>query len=256
MSLDLRRAYEVLGLKPGSGREEVKSAYRRRAFSLHPDLHPNDPDAGRKFNELNRAYVIVKHHLRIGSSSPGKDSRREPSGEAKSGWRKAGPEHGEKKAGSERPAGSAPNGSTADQERVMRDILNDPFARQVFEDIFQKIRRDGGRPPVVPAVERKRLRLGFRNMGVDLDLSDGLWSGVKNWFHGHLDDHQTVQLPPGSLLPGSTVHLTLRSALGQPRTMKVVLPLNYVVGREVRLKGQGRRLGPWKGDLYVRFLAR
>jgi molecular chaperone DnaJ len=91
---------------------------------------------------------------------------------------------------------------------------------------------------------------------LDLDLSQGVWSGIKGWFRGHLDDHQTVHLPSGSLLPGATVQITLRSPLGEPRKVRVVLPTDYVVGRPLRLRGQGRRLGPWKGDLYLRFLAR
>src|SRR5690606_23284993 len=38
--------YEELGLEPGADEADVRRAFRRRAFDLHPDRHP-DPDAAR-----------------------------------------------------------------------------------------------------------------------------------------------------------------------------------------------------------------
>ncbi len=43
---------------------------------------------------------------------------------------------------------------------------------------------------------------------------------------------------------------------GKPVTVEVTLPLDYKAGRPVRLKGLGRKFGPWVGDLYVRLLVR
>lgn len=53
--------YKVLGVSPGASQEEVKKAYRKKAKESHPDLHPNDPEAVRKMNEINEAYDMLQH---------------------------------------------------------------------------------------------------------------------------------------------------------------------------------------------------
>ncbi len=51
--------YKVLGVTPGTSQEEIKKAYRKLAKKYHPDLHPNDPAAAAKMNEINAAYDIL-----------------------------------------------------------------------------------------------------------------------------------------------------------------------------------------------------
>ena len=53
--------YEVLGVSPGASQEEIKKAYRKKAKEYHPDLHPDDPDAARKMNEINEAYDMLQN---------------------------------------------------------------------------------------------------------------------------------------------------------------------------------------------------
>lgn len=53
--------YKVLGVSPGASQEEIKKAYRKKAKEYHPDLHPNDPEAARKMNEINEAYEMLQH---------------------------------------------------------------------------------------------------------------------------------------------------------------------------------------------------
>lgn len=48
--------YTVLGLQRNATEEEAKQAFRTLAKSCHPDLHPNDPEAERRFKEINAAY--------------------------------------------------------------------------------------------------------------------------------------------------------------------------------------------------------
>lgn len=51
--------YKVLGLAPNASQDEVKKAYRQMAKKYHPDLHPNDPAAAQKMNEVNEAYDML-----------------------------------------------------------------------------------------------------------------------------------------------------------------------------------------------------
>jgi hypothetical protein len=65
-----------------------------------------------------------------------------------------------------------------------------------------------------------------------------------------------VRMPARELVPGTTLRVMIRHRFtAEPRTIDVTLPPDFVVGRPIRLKGMGRRLGPWRGDLYLRLLA-
>ena len=81
---------------------------------------------------------------------------------------------------------------------------------------------------------------------------------IYHQLRSQLDDEQTVHLPSASLLPGTRIRVGIRHGLGnaKPTMVEITLPPDFVVGRPIRLKGLGRRLGPWRGDLYLRFLAR
>jgi len=41
------------------GKDEIKKAYQRQAFSTHPDKNPNNPCAEKEFDEVNKAYKIL-----------------------------------------------------------------------------------------------------------------------------------------------------------------------------------------------------
>jgi len=53
-----RDYYEVLGVSKGASKDEIKSAYRKLAKQYHPDVN-HDPDAPKKFEEVQEAYDIL-----------------------------------------------------------------------------------------------------------------------------------------------------------------------------------------------------
>ena len=53
--------YKVLGVSRDATKEEIKRAYRKKAKEYHPDLHPNDPHAAEKMNEINEAYDMLNN---------------------------------------------------------------------------------------------------------------------------------------------------------------------------------------------------
>ncbi|CAL1699752.1 unnamed protein product [Somion occarium] len=56
--------YELLGVTLESSEAEIKTAYRQRSLKVHPDRNRGNPDAARKFHELNQAYELLLDPLR------------------------------------------------------------------------------------------------------------------------------------------------------------------------------------------------
>ena len=52
--MTIKECYKILGVAPNADMEELKSAFRKQAFRLHPDLNP-DPSAQQEFQKLNEA---------------------------------------------------------------------------------------------------------------------------------------------------------------------------------------------------------
>ncbi len=51
--------YEILGVARSATQEDIKKAYRQQAKKYHPDANPNNPEAERRFKEINEAYEIL-----------------------------------------------------------------------------------------------------------------------------------------------------------------------------------------------------
>ena len=55
----MRDLYEILGVSRTASDKEIKSAYRKLAKALHPDLHPGKKDVEEKFKEVSAAYGLL-----------------------------------------------------------------------------------------------------------------------------------------------------------------------------------------------------
>lgn len=269
--MNIRESYRLLRLKEGASLDEVKKAFRAMAFKLHPDLNPDDPHASRHFQRVNEAYVVLKQHLeteeakgratgrgaqtgdRPGASHPTWEHARQQYEKAQ----KTRAEASRQKARKSEPPPKPPPKQPPKREDVLHEILKDPFARQVFEDIYSQIRKTGGKGMVKTYKPPKKRKLHFQwgEKDVKLDLSEGVWKGAKGWMRSWLDEEQTLRLPAGILRPGAKVRLQVRQGWsGKKVSVDVTLPPDYVVGRFIRLKGLGRKFGPLVGDLYVKLL--
>jgi molecular chaperone DnaJ len=247
-------AHRILGLAPDAGPEELKKSYRQLAFRYHPDLNPDDALAKRKFQHLNEAYLLLRQVM-----------AEEPPAAAKRPQREKAPEPPKPDSSTRRKARTAyTKASTQDEgkanyyfrrEDVLQDLLKDQFAKQVFEDIYNELRRSGARQTQAPGrTETTRslnVRLGKSKWS--LDLSGGFMGGLQGILLKQLDDEQTIPVPPASILPGAKVRVGIKQGIsGELKTVEFTLPRDYTLGQSVRLKGLGRKLGPWKGDLYLR----
>ena len=52
--------YEILGVSKDATQAEIKSAFRKKARELHPDVN-KAPDAEEKFKELGKAYETLSN---------------------------------------------------------------------------------------------------------------------------------------------------------------------------------------------------
>lgn len=105
--------YKVLGLSRTASDDELRSAYRKLAKSLHPDLNPNNAAAESRFKQVAMAYSILGDEERRKQFDRGEI---DASGEQKFGFQGA---HG---AGQRYPAGG---GSFRDFG--VHDIFSDIF---------------------------------------------------------------------------------------------------------------------------------
>lgn len=53
--------YTILGISPDATGEEIKVAYRAKAFQYHPDRNPGNTEAEKIFKDINTAYEVLSN---------------------------------------------------------------------------------------------------------------------------------------------------------------------------------------------------
>jgi curved DNA-binding protein len=84
-SMQFKDYYEVLGVEPGAGEAEIKTAYRRLARKFHPDVS-KESGAEERFKAVNEAYEVLRDEkkraaydqLRTRGYKPGEEFRPPP----------------------------------------------------------------------------------------------------------------------------------------------------------------------------------
>jgi DnaJ-class molecular chaperone len=249
--------YRILGVSPEATSEELKRAYRKRAFELHPDRNGGTREAEQAFKELTEAYAVL--------GDPG----RRASYDAPSA------------------AGGAPFGGSFDPDDAFRDL----FRNQAFADLFGQLASDfareglrfdesylkrffagqkggflfGGfvvfgptsRPPFPGTRGRldvgSREEVGGRRPGLLRRLFRAL-PGILGSDRGDLDVHFKLPVQPGVLKTGGTVRVTLPGPAG-PKTYAVRVPAGSRPGTKLRLSGRGREERGSRGDAYLELRA-
>lgn len=64
----MNNAYQILEVKQGASKAEIKNAYRQLAKRYHPDYN-QDPDAEDKFIEITEAYELLTEGPRLSATT-------------------------------------------------------------------------------------------------------------------------------------------------------------------------------------------
>ena len=52
--------YQTLGVARGASQDEIRSAYRKLAKEVHPDVKPGDKAAATRFQQVQTAYEVLR----------------------------------------------------------------------------------------------------------------------------------------------------------------------------------------------------
>lgn len=107
--------YRILGLKEDATAEEIKKAYRRLALQYHPDRNPGDRRAEDRFKEISEAYAVLIDN----------EKRQQYDHLRNLGLKGVEP------------------GFRYSQEDIFRDLFNDPYARDIFEELSREFHSFG-----------------------------------------------------------------------------------------------------------------
>ncbi len=151
-------------------------------------------------------------------------------------------------------------------DELFENVLNEPH-RSVYENLraqtaagesvyVESASPDAGVPP--ENAKPRKLQVEWGDKAYALDLTGGIKSKVKGWLRNQIDEEQVVFMPATALFAGARIRLQIRTAgiRGELRTIEITLPTDFAVGKPVRLKGMGKKVASWQGDLYLTFQAK
>ncbi|TDO20991.1 DnaJ C-terminal domain-containing protein [Pedobacter duraquae] len=131
--------YKVLGISKTATADEIKKAYRKLARKYHPDLHPDDKEANKRFQEINEANEAL--------SDPEKRKKYDEYGE---NWKHA-DQYAEQKRnqgsgyGGGNPFGGSGGGNPFGGGGGGRGYTDSDFGGGDFSDFFSSMFGGGGR---------------------------------------------------------------------------------------------------------------
>lgn len=209
--------YETLGIEPGAGEAEIKTAYRRLARKYHPDVS-KEKGAEERFKAINEAYEVLRDkdkraeydQLRARGYRPGEEFQPPP-----------GFGHGGFGAGGFRPDSGVGGGGFSD----------------FFESLF-----GGGRTQQAPAGDTRA------KLSVPLET---IYSGGSQRF---TVDGRTleVKIQPG-IRPGQVIRLAGQGRKQGGRAGDLLLEIDYRPHAQFEVDGQNilftLPLNPWEAAL-------
>ena len=229
--MEYKDYYKVLGVSKTATEKDIRTAYRRLARELHPDLNPKNLDAEKRFKDVNEAYdVLSDKEKRAKYDKLGANWKQYEQWERAGGPTNGQPfDVGDLFAGA---GGSGGGGRRGGRRTVTADDLGDVFAGQgassPFSDFFETF--FGGTRP--SSSGRGGPSMGRR--GSDIE--------------------QPVDVSLEEAFSGATRVIQLTDDRGsKPRRIEVKIPPGVTDGSRVRAAGQGApgALSAQSGDLFL-----
>lgn len=211
--------YQILGVPRNASQTDIEKAYRKLARKYHPDKNPDDPTATKRFQELQRAFDVLKDpekremYDRYGSSFESRGAG-------------GGPRRG--RGGQGRASGGGQNYGPEDVDlfRFFTERFGGDASGGGFDDLFGQFGRTqagGG-----------RTGRAARRKGADVTAE--------------------AEIPLPISVMGGEVQLSVRRASGHGETIAVKIPAGIEDGKKIRLRGQGEASptpGGTPGDLLI-----
>lgn len=178
--------YKVLGVENNATSDEIKKAYRKLTKRYHPDLHPNDPTAKERFQEINEANEVL--------SDPEKRRKYDEYGE---NWR-----HADEYEAQRRQYGNSNGGYDFGGFSGFGDFSGNAGNSSGFSDFFEQLFGTGG--------FRTRKRNGEDIQAtVTLSLRDAAFAHKQTFSIG--GEEVRISLPAG-IADGQKIRLKGRGA--------------------------------------------
>ncbi|MCS7239230.1 MAG: J domain-containing protein [Thermoguttaceae bacterium] len=215
--------YKILGVPRNATQAEIQKAFRELARKYHPDLHPDDPDAKKKFQQIQRAFEVLNDpekremYDRYGASFETAGAGTGPY--TQTFYWSSGPDTDFRTRGFE----------GFDFAEIFRDRFG-PGADFAFgfDELFEKLRAAGART----GTYRSRTRAPEK--GADIE--------------------RVLEVPLPVAVMGGKCEFTFQKPQGGTATLSINIPAGIEEGQKIRLRGQGAPSpsgGP-PGDLYLR----
>jgi molecular chaperone DnaJ len=232
--------YKTLGVGRTATGAEIKKAYRKLARKFHPDVNPDNPDAEKRFKEIQEAYAVLsdddrrKQYDTFGSVEGGSGAGFDPFRQASSSWRDAG--------GFRVDFGDP--GGAGNAGRGFQDLGD------LFGDIF------GGRGRATQAARRPK-RGTDQVVEIEIDFGDAV-GGTSVTIPVQRQIRCATCGGSGNADQSVCPSCHGSGILISTERLRVKIPEGVADGQRVRVAGKGAegRGGGKPGDLFVRVLVR
>jgi len=230
--------YEILGVKREATGAEIKSAYRKLARKVHPDVNKTK-DAEQKFKDLNEAYEVLSDKTKrqrydsLGANWQGGSDFTPPPGYENFNFNQRG----------------------GGQSFGFDDLGG-------FSDFFSSLFGDMGAEHTSQRASRQSFNFGqspnqaHQPPSTDLDITQNLNVSAKDLFNKKPIPvrfkimEKCPHCPQGG---GFCAHCGGTGIISEQKSVNVKLPIEVKEGQKIRLKGEGKTDNRGhKGDLYLK----
>lgn len=205
--------YNTLGVKRDASEAEIQQAYRDLARKYHPDLHPDDKTAKKKFQQVQAAFEVL--------NDPSKRKLYDQYGPGFENMGAGQPRRG-------RRAGPTPGaGGPTAEEFDFSQVFGERFGAEGggFADMFNQFRQASGEG-------QPRTRRGRQRSGADV--------------------RHELEIPFLTAVNGGEVQIGLQQEGGHTENLVVKIPVGIDEGKTIRLRGKGSPgVGGPAGDLLI-----